>query len=515
MKYDIAILGSSFSGSLLAWIVASQGAKVLLLDRNRHPRFAVGESSTPTADFLLEHIARRWKLDSLLPLARWGSWKATYPEVVCGKKRGFSYFEHRPGQKFSDSPTNSSSLLVAASASDELSDTHWLRSDVDQFIFDHAIKAGAHVHQECQLTAISQASLEWQLNFKTKESGQQDIAASANWLIDATGGGGLLAETLKLTSQDSNLKTQTGAIYSHFADVRSWDLIQQQAGNHSTINPFRSDDAAQHHLMKKGWMWMLRFDNDICSVGMVQPKDYWRQCLERQPGNYAQVWAEQLSQYPSLKEMLEPSRMLRSLNYHPRMSRLWSHASGPRWAMLPTTAGFVDPLHSSGIAHALSGVERLAEMLLAATPSASAWDKYGTDVIDEVLWIDRLVHACYLALPDFELFCMAANFYFLSAIDAELEFARVRQASTLSSTSNESCSSADLSFLSARKRPLRNAILECYDALVGLQTFLGSQRTSRRSDWLKMTSDRLGPWNHAGLNNPSANNRYSRTAAPK
>jgi hypothetical protein len=55
------------------------------------------------------------------------------------------------------------------------------------------------------------------------------------------------------------------------------------------------------------------------------------------------------------------------------MSRLWSRASGPGWAMLPTTAGFVDPLHSTGIAHGLRGVERIAELLLADRHDEAAW----------------------------------------------------------------------------------------------------------------------------------------------
>jgi tetracycline 7-halogenase / FADH2 O2-dependent halogenase len=89
-RFDVVVLGSGFSGSLLAWILAKQGRKVLLIDRQQHPRFAIGESSTPTADFLLAHLAARWQLPELAPLACWGTWKEKYPEVVCGKKRGFS-----------------------------------------------------------------------------------------------------------------------------------------------------------------------------------------------------------------------------------------------------------------------------------------------------------------------------------------------------------------------------------------------------------------------------------------
>ncbi|MCE2784228.1 MAG: FAD-dependent oxidoreductase, partial [Pirellula sp.] len=73
-RYDIIVVGSGFSGSLLAWILASQGRSVLLIDRSKHPRFAVGESSTPTADFLLAYLAQRWNLPALAPLASWGQW---------------------------------------------------------------------------------------------------------------------------------------------------------------------------------------------------------------------------------------------------------------------------------------------------------------------------------------------------------------------------------------------------------------------------------------------------------
>ncbi|MFM8398567.1 MAG: NAD(P)/FAD-dependent oxidoreductase, partial [Pirellula sp.] len=67
-RFDFVIAGTGFSGSLLAWILASQGRKVLLIDRSKHPRFAVGESSTPTADFLLAYLAHRWDLKRLAPL---------------------------------------------------------------------------------------------------------------------------------------------------------------------------------------------------------------------------------------------------------------------------------------------------------------------------------------------------------------------------------------------------------------------------------------------------------------
>jgi hypothetical protein len=97
---DVAIVGSGFGGSLLAMLLQRIGLSAVLIDRARHPRFAIGESSTPTADLILLQLAREYDLPRIAPLAKYGTWQAVYPEVVCGIKRGFSYFHHQSGQPF-------------------------------------------------------------------------------------------------------------------------------------------------------------------------------------------------------------------------------------------------------------------------------------------------------------------------------------------------------------------------------------------------------------------------------
>ena len=54
---DVAIVGSGFAGSLTASCLARRGWRVALVERGRHPRFAIGESSTPLANLLLEELA--------------------------------------------------------------------------------------------------------------------------------------------------------------------------------------------------------------------------------------------------------------------------------------------------------------------------------------------------------------------------------------------------------------------------------------------------------------------------
>src|ERR1700687_1284165 len=101
---DLAIVGSGFGGTLLAIIAQRLGYSVALLERGSHPRFAIGESSTPLADFKLAAIADHFGLDWLRPFAKDGFWKASNSQVRCRLKRGFSFFRHEPGRPYTPPP---------------------------------------------------------------------------------------------------------------------------------------------------------------------------------------------------------------------------------------------------------------------------------------------------------------------------------------------------------------------------------------------------------------------------
>ena len=134
LEGDVAVLGSGFGGSLMALVLQRIGLEPIVIDKATHPRFAIGESSTPTANMILADLAERYDLPRLDPLAKYGPWTQAYPDVGVGRKRGFSYFRHQMGQPFTPDPDHGNELLVAASSDSFLSDTHWLRADVDAFL---------------------------------------------------------------------------------------------------------------------------------------------------------------------------------------------------------------------------------------------------------------------------------------------------------------------------------------------------------------------------------------------
>ena len=347
--------------------------------------------------------------------------------------------------------------------------------------------------ETCQVDSLDRDGGRWRVRYSDAavEGSRATGMASAPFLIDATGGGGAVAGALGLERLDDELLTRTGALFGHFHGVGSWDRLQEAEGNFSTTTPFRSDDAAQHHCIDGGWVWILRFRDDLASVGIVQPAGVCAGWSGGHAGTLEGVWRRTLGRFPSLDRLLRESQPARPLSIIPRLNRLWSKASGDGFAMLPTTAGFVDPLHSTGIAHALSGVQRLADLLLAGECDESAWHAYGAAVIDEVRWIDELVSACYAVLPDFDRFRLASTLFFLATVQAERGY-------------GEGETTASQGFLAARNAPLRAALSGARAELLA-----GGEAMAAR------LRDRLASFDPVGLLDPTAQHRFAHTAVDK
>src|SRR5262249_35103478 len=121
--FDLAIIGSGFSGTLLAMIARRTGRSVILLDRGAHPRFAIGESTAPLMNLIIEQLADRYDLPRLKPLATWGEWQRTYPQLVGGLKRGSTFFKHEFGTRYRSAADRSNQLLISANPNEYTADT--------------------------------------------------------------------------------------------------------------------------------------------------------------------------------------------------------------------------------------------------------------------------------------------------------------------------------------------------------------------------------------------------------
>ncbi|MBI4660640.1 MAG: NAD(P)/FAD-dependent oxidoreductase [Verrucomicrobia bacterium] len=410
--FDIAVVGSGFGGSLIAMIAKKLGRSVILLERGKHPRFAIGESSTPLANLLLEELARRYELPALLPLAKWGSWQKAYPEVACGLKRGFTFYYHRWNQPFSTDFEHRNQLLVAASPRDEIADTHWYRADFDHFLVRQAQTAGVEYLDETELRAVSSDAGSLILAGRQR---RHEFSIHAKFLIDATGPRGAMHRALALPELRFENLPATQGLFSHFRNVKRWDAIH--ASNEPP--PYPVDDAALHHVFEGGWIWVLRFGNGITSAGVAVAEKL-ASDLNLSEGEPA--WHRLLKRLPSVREQFAEAKPQFGFVHLPRLSFRSGTAAGHRWALLPSAAGFVDPLLSTGFALTLLGIRRLAQAL------DEDWEKerlarrleaYSADTLDELEAGERLVAALYASMNDFAVFQTLAMLYFAAVSYAE------------------------------------------------------------------------------------------------
>ncbi len=415
---DLAIVGSGFGGAILAMIAQRLGYRVMLFERGRHPRFAIGESASPLAGVLIEQLANRYDLPRLRPLSAFGTWQRTYPDVVCGLKRGFTYFKHEAGHRYVTAPDRSNQLLVAASPNDELSDTHWLRSDVDHFLVREAIALGVEYVDEVTLEAV-----EWHSDATATLRGARrgsPVHVRAGFVVDASGPRGFLSRTLKLEDRGFDGYPKTHALYSHFVNVARCDDMPDFAPSHARTAapshlPYPMDDAALHHVFDGGWMWVLRFGNGVTSAGIAVTESL---ADELRLADGAPAWDRFLSRYPSIGAQFSGATPIREFTWMPRVAYRASRAAGDGWAMLPSAAAFIDPLFSTGIPLTLLGIERIAN---AWSRGGSLDPGYGDVTTAEADHTARFVAGCYAAFPRFDAFTPYSMFYFAAASFAEMQ----------------------------------------------------------------------------------------------
>ncbi len=416
LAVDVLILGGGFAGSILGRCLVARGRSVVLVERSRHPRFALGESTTPLGNLALERLAQRYGLDDLDHLAAWGRLCRHLPALGRGKKRGFTFYGHHPAQPYRQDPENRSRLLVAASPDDEIADTHWLRADVDAFLFERARSEGVVVLEGSSVTQLEVDGDGARARVGGTASSNDSAEISARFVIDATGGGGALAGALGLAPRPLAAPFESRLLYGHFRDLPPFSATV--AGLAGGNEPYPEEWAAVHHLLDVGWMYQLRFDHAVTSAGfLLDPGRLECLGIDLPWESPADAWRMTIGRFPSLVAQFETAQPVTEIAATGRLQRRLERAAGERWALLPATFGFQDPLFSFGIAWSLVAVERLAELLGDGDLERASLglERYGELLGAEADHLETLIGAAYSVLDDFPRFRSLALLYFVAA----------------------------------------------------------------------------------------------------
>lgn len=387
--FDVAILGSGLSGTLVACILARQGARVVVIDPKTHPRFAIGESTIPHTSLLMAILASKYDVPELDHLA--------YPDRIaahicrtCGIKRSFGFVYHRAGQRHDVRE----SIHFGTSSKDE---NHLFRQDIDAYFLRTAARYGARLLQDTRVERVDFAPDG--VTVQTSASGP----IRARYVIDASGYKSVLAHQLGLWEEPTRLRHVSRALFTHMIDVPPF-----LDGRSPMSLPW--DKSTLHHIFDGGWTWVIPFNNQpeslnpIASVGLVLDSTRFPRAAQRDP---EREFREFLGQFPDAAAQFAGAKAIRPWTATERVQYSTTRCSGERYCLMSHAAGFVDALFSRGLINTLEVIFGLMDPLLAALRE----DDFSQERFEHINGIqarvlaynDRLVCGSFRSFRDFEL----------------------------------------------------------------------------------------------------------------
>ena len=354
--YDVVILGSSLSATLMANILARNGCSVLMIEKGQHPRFAIGEATTPDMSFRFKIVAAKYGVPEIAHL---GSFHQLRDHVgpSCGVKRSFSFVYHREGQPQNPKESHQYPTLSAPMGPD----CHLFRQDTDAYLLASAVRYGADVRQR---TGVAAVDLRDDGVAVTTDKGE---TYTGRFLVDASGGRSVLAKQLGLRADPVPFRTNSRGMFTHMVGVKLYDQVG--APREAYDLQFPISQGTLHHVFEGGWFWVIPFNNHtdsvnpLCSVGLLLNRERYPETgMDPEEEFFAFV-----DRFPALKKQFEGARAVRDWTAAPgRLQYATAQTTGARHALVPNTAAFIDPLFSSGINLTLAGVDLLARRLLGA-----------------------------------------------------------------------------------------------------------------------------------------------------
>lgn len=395
--FDVAIVGGGIGGSALACILARNGIRVVIIEGGGHPRFAIGESTTPDTTIGLRVLGARYDVPELSHLSSHSSTRR-HVSTASGIKRNFSFVYHREGEKFQ--PTECTQFPTLAPPLGP--DTHFLRQDVDAYLFQAALSYGA---TGLTYSPVTSADFDGDgVTLHTANSGDY----RAKFLVDAGGMRSLLGSQLQLRMDPPPYRTRTRTIFSHFVGVEPFDRIAPSRRAHKMPSPFAQ--GTLHHLFKGGWAWVIPFDNHVhstsrlCSVGINLDIDQYPQPADQSPEQ--EFWAH-VSRFPDFQRQMSKAAAVRPYTASARNQFASRQVVGDRWCLLPHASDFIDPLFSTGLSATVMILNALGHRLISAVKE----DDFAVDRFEFVetwtkkafAYFDELVSNSYTAYDSFEL----------------------------------------------------------------------------------------------------------------
>lgn len=306
-RCDVFVIGCGPAGSTIGALLAERGRDVAVVDKERHPRFHIGESLLPLNMPILERL---------------GVWDEL---VKIGIRKDAAEFESRTAGK-----TVEFQFSTAF-------DKRWphafqvRRSEFDHMLLRNCAAKGARVYEGARVTSVDFGNLarheDTLVHIQPAEGSPQEWRT--RFLVDASGRDTFLAERFDIKRR--NRKHASAAIFGHFTNARR--------------NPGSAEGNITIAWFEHGWFWFIPLKDGTTSVGAV----CWPAYLKSRKTDPTTFLMQTIAMAPEIADRLKDAELTAPVTATGNYSYTATRMSGPGYLMVGDAWAFIDPVFSSGV----------------------------------------------------------------------------------------------------------------------------------------------------------------------
>jgi len=334
LSSEVLVIGGGPAGSTVAALLAERGRDVVLLEKERHPRFHIGESLLPLNIPLFERLGVAEEVGRI-GMPKFGA------EFVSPW--------HKQAVTFDFSQALDKSFPYSYQVR---------RSQFDEILFRNAQRKGACALEGCRVTTV-----QFTPDGATVSARLED-GAERRWrtrfVVDASGRDTFLASRMGIKRR--NRKHNSAAIYGHFTGARR--LPGKAEGN---ITVFWFDH---------GWFWFIPLSDGTTSVGAV----CWPYYMKTRRTDVDRFFMDTIALCPALADRLREAALTAPATATGNYSYVADRPMGRNYLMLGDAYTFIDPVFSTGVLLAMqsafAGVEPIETCLDHPAKGAAALKRF-------------------------------------------------------------------------------------------------------------------------------------------